>query len=488
MKGGAVMKENNTNNNILLYFLKMVMIFISIDLVISILPSFITSSILGYKYGSEIILELFYALFAIIVMLLFHNSYVFTNKHTKFGKAIKYGIPMLIYSGIYFVVNVIGLKNVIVGNLINIIILCIFIGFAEEFLCRGWLQNEFLERFGDSKKGVVKSILCSSLVFGCMHLINVVTTSQGLVFTLLQVLNAITLGFYLGVIYYKSKNIWSVIFLHAFYDFALFLGEVNLVKDCTVGTLSNDVILANFISIALLSLFWVLSSAYVLKKSNFPDVKASRSKKGNALLLTGVVVFGLLSFIPFENYAEGYDKAYVCYDYEITNIPENHVLHFPYYDTYNMVYEREVTEHVMSDENPNDVKEVIVLNKYNISIWLDTFGTMHIKNNNTGYEKKYEVGISNLEVIENTDAFTILFSKDELESTVYYSDYVIKNNMTNDDEFIDEIVESFLSYDLPLIYELGYLTIEDSEYKYPVFYSENYDYFIIKNGDLYLIK
>ena len=319
-----------------------------------------------------------------------------------------------------------------------------------------------------------------------MHLINVLTTSQGLVFTILQIINATTLGFYLGIIYYKTKNIWSVIFLHAFYDFALFLGEVNMVKDCTTGTLSNDVILANAISIGLLSLFWILSAAYVIKKCNFPDAKASKKKKGNALLITGIVVFGIMSLIPFEALAEGYEDAYVCYEYDITEKPENYTLHFPSYEEYVMEHERESNSLIMSDDG-NDFKEVVVLNKYNISVSLDNFGTLHIKNNNTGYERKFESGITSYEVIENDDVFTILLAKDELETTIYYSDYTIKNNMTNDDSFIDEIVDSFIKYDLPLINEIGYITVDDAEYKYPVFYSES-NYFIIKNGDLFLMQ
>ena len=285
----------------------------------------------------------------------------------------------------------------------------------------------------------------------------------------MQIINATALGFYLGMIYYKTKNIWSVIFIHAFYDFALFLGEVNMVKDCTTGTLSSDVILANTINVGLLSLFWILSSVYVIKKSNFPDEKASRKKSGYALLITGIVVFGIMSLIPFENFADGYEDAYVCYEYDITDKPNNYILHYPSYEEYIMKHERESKSLIMSDDG-NDFKEVIVLNKYNISVFLDKLGVLHIKNNNTGYERKFENGLTSFEVIENDESFTILLSKDKLETTIYFSDYTIKNNMTNDDSFIDEIVESFIQYELPLITEIGYITVNDSEFKYQVFY------------------
>ena len=488
MKGGINMENGNKKQNIVIYFLKMCVLFVIIDFIISLIPGILSSSVLYFKYGVELITELFYGIFALIVMLLHHNSYVFTNKHSKFKDSLKFAIPMLVFSVGKLICNFIGLEGIIPGNFINIIIFCIFIGFAEEFLCRGWLQNEFVERFGDSKKGVIKSIICSSVIFGAMHLVNALTTSQGLLLTVFQVINAMSLGFYLGIIYYKTKNIWSVIFLHAFYDFALLISEVNMVKDCFVGNLSNEFIIASAFNIIMLSAFWIISSILVIKKCNFPDAKASRKKKTNALLLTAVIVFGILGFIPFEEFAEGYDSSYICYEYESYKIEEGYTTHFPHYDKYEMKYEKEEKSLVMSDENTNDVKEVITLNKYNITLELDLFGTLHIINNNTGYEKEFEEDITFFEVIENNDAFTILLSKDTIETTIYYSDYTIKNNMTDEDSFIDEIVDSFISYELPLINEIGYITIGESDYKYPMFYSDTYDYFIIKSGDLYLIK
>ena len=142
------------------YFFLMLLVFVVISFVISLIPSLLTNTVFYYKYGYELIVELFYGVFALIVMLLFKNSYVFTTRHKGFVESLKYGIPILGYAIVYFIYNLLGLDGLIVGNFINIVIYCILIGFAEEFLCRGWLQNEFLERFGDSKVGVIKSIIC----------------------------------------------------------------------------------------------------------------------------------------------------------------------------------------------------------------------------------------------------------------------------------------------------------------------------------------
>ena len=137
MKGGVIVEEKKNKGSLFAFFFKMLAIFVVIDIVIASLPSIITGSILNFKYGTDLLVELFYGIFALIVMLLFHNSYVFTNKHENFKKSLKMGIPILVFALVNFLFNAIGLKDLIYGNLINVVIFCIFIGFAEEFLCRG---------------------------------------------------------------------------------------------------------------------------------------------------------------------------------------------------------------------------------------------------------------------------------------------------------------------------------------------------------------
>ena len=130
--------------------------------------------------------------------------------------------------------------------------------------------------------------MLASSIFALMHAANFLY--QDVFQTIMQIINAFGLGILLGTIYYKTKNIWSVIFLHAAYDFAIFLGEVGYVKDCTYGTLTNSIALVTMIQIFLLGALWILGSIYVLKKCNFPDVKASR-KKNSTIILSRAIIF-----------------------------------------------------------------------------------------------------------------------------------------------------------------------------------------------------
>ena len=44
---------------------------------------------------------------------------------------------------------------------------------------------------------------------------------QTLFETIMQVLQTTSVGILLGAIYFRTKNIWSVVALHGFYDFAI---------------------------------------------------------------------------------------------------------------------------------------------------------------------------------------------------------------------------------------------------------------------------
>ena len=240
--------------NIYFYFITMIVVFIAVNILCQILPNLIAMNINYSKYGSELLFEILFAFIILIVMLLFKNSYVFTEKKMKFKDSVLLGLPMLILIGINLYGSISSLESFNSSNFFNLLLLCIFIGISEEFLCRGWLQNEFIERFGDTKKHIILSIVFSSLIFGLMHISNLLT-GQSLFQTITQILQATSIGILFGSIYYRSKNIWSVIFLHGLYDFSIMLSDINLVKDCTYGTPSTSIALySTFASILISSM------------------------------------------------------------------------------------------------------------------------------------------------------------------------------------------------------------------------------------------
>ncbi len=97
----------------------------------------------------------------------------------------------------------------------------LFIGILEEFLFRGLILNVFLLRVKERNyRELMRAVMGSSLIFGAVHLLNLVTYPNLVKATLVQVEYAVFIGMIFAIVYIRSNNIWVVIFLHFIYDFA----------------------------------------------------------------------------------------------------------------------------------------------------------------------------------------------------------------------------------------------------------------------------
>ena len=104
--------------------------------------------------------------------------------------------------------------------MVNTIIFCISIGLWEETLCRGILLTNMLKKWGKTKKGIITSIIFSSLIFGGLHIITAL--NGNLINSLIQVVYASIMGMFLSTIYIKTKSLWSVIVLHIILNFSAY--------------------------------------------------------------------------------------------------------------------------------------------------------------------------------------------------------------------------------------------------------------------------
>ena len=100
-----------------------------------------------------------------------------------------------------------------------------------------------------------------------MHITNIFQ-GQTVFETVMQIIQATSLGFLLGSIYFRSKNIWAVVFLHTFYDFSFMFPEVNSLKDCTGNNLmSLQAQIGSIYASVILSTIFFISGLIVLRKS-----------------------------------------------------------------------------------------------------------------------------------------------------------------------------------------------------------------------------
>lgn len=107
---------------------------------------------------------------------------------------------------------------------IAIFVACMFaIGLAEETLCRGLVANILLKAFGDNPYGVRFSVLISGILFGLFHLTNLLSGQIDFTGVITQVVLTSAIGMTFTTIYYRTRNLWVVIFIHALNDFAALL-------------------------------------------------------------------------------------------------------------------------------------------------------------------------------------------------------------------------------------------------------------------------
>jgi membrane protease YdiL (CAAX protease family) len=99
----------------------------------------------------------------------------------------------------------------------------ISVGFNEEIYFRG-LALKFLEG-----KGTKKAIICSSVIFGILHIVNVFNGKNTL-YVVLQVLFAFLVGFVLAELVSFTKSLWLVIIWHASHDYISLITQDSLDK------------------------------------------------------------------------------------------------------------------------------------------------------------------------------------------------------------------------------------------------------------------
>lgn len=461
------MEKNKKKHNIIFYTLFMILMFIIVAEIISgvgtvLLAQYFNKIVNFNKYGEQMYFEIAVSLTILIVILLSGNIYIFKCKKEKLSTSLKKGWPLYIIMAFTTLPSVIisilehGIK---IDNLITLTIYCAAIGIYEELLCRGWLQNEFIERFGSNKKGVIKSIVISSFIFGLMHITNL--SIQSPLETLTQIINAIAMGMVLGSIYYKTQNIWSVIILHAVWDYSILFLDHTLLMDCIyVGSPSINYILTSSLTTILLSVYYIISSIIIMRSENtvkndklvFEDNKQTKKK-----LFIVAAIFLVLTFASALLPTEEKDYKLECYDFGQINIDE--------YEIHKIVknkYEIEYNEYKYSFyiENERAIIQNIVTNE-----------TLVLPYNN----------VDIISVIENNGKYLLIINT--LDYNVYYSSFININNMANGKDYLIKISESFEEKHFPSSSFYGYITLEEDSYKYPcliTYYNEMY--IIDKNG------
>ena len=131
------------------------------------------------------------------------------------------------------------------------------VGLFEEYVFRGVLVSALRQRY---QLGAVMTAFISGLMFSLVHLVN--ASNGSLTMTLVQMLEAIGLGFFFAAIYLVTANLWLPILAH---------GAIDAFDTVAFGTLNNTVGMSVWTSLTYAVVFGALG--YWLLKTKRYAVK-----------------------------------------------------------------------------------------------------------------------------------------------------------------------------------------------------------------------
>lgn len=441
--------------NIFLFALGMFILFVLVFLTVHVLLSnFFFETMFSSIHTYDIIGEAILAILAFIVLLFWKNSYVFTQKQEKFLPSLRYGWFYLVM-GVLFMLLYGGSAMNNIPGVINTAIFALLVGIYEEFLCRGWLLNEFLERYGETKKGVWISIIASGVIFGLIHFINV--SSSGVAGTITQVLSASASGILFGFIYYKTKNIWSVVFLHAYWDFTLFLADLAPITEVTMNISATS-------ALAIIgSILLVVSELLVL----IPFRKDVDANVKHGTLFGFALLSCVAYFVSFIITGLGL-IGNIGESYEIGNLEmKEYSITMDNYETYDLNIEVQIA----------DADGSYIPNNYSFSLY-KTNSMLTLKNNITNESVDLEyTGLYDYAMYEFNEYFLLAYVDKDDDGNVFLKyHYLYKDELSNESDYLQIVKNSgFKSLisgggDLCLLNEketgLQYLTVDTTDYGY----------------------
>ncbi|MBI8989355.1 CPBP family intramembrane glutamic endopeptidase [Corynebacterium meridianum] len=155
-----------------------------------------------------------------------------------------------------------GLTAPSVGPVLFFVLGCLMTGLWEELLCRGLIQNTLVDAFGTDRRRTWWSITASSAIFAVMHFVRLITDPHLVVTTTTQVLYAFAIGMLLGVIYHFTRDLVTVILIHAVFNM---LGGVSAVftNPPSGPTPDMPVFAAAILLVALMPAIWIARRMYV---------------------------------------------------------------------------------------------------------------------------------------------------------------------------------------------------------------------------------
>lgn len=145
-------------------------------------------------------------------------------------------------------------------------------GIGEELAHRGIIINFIRDVTGyKSRKGLIISMIVSSVIFGFGHLTNLFFYND-FVGVSGQCIFATGIGFYLAALYARSKNIWFNIILHVLWDLPSVLSELLDGTNHSVSELYDSNTTYILLSTIIEAIVFTLLGLFLIRKKKMPEL------------------------------------------------------------------------------------------------------------------------------------------------------------------------------------------------------------------------
>ncbi len=226
------------------------------------------------SYYTSVLLQ---EVFAIAILLFFAYAAGSLNVLTRKGCGVLHSLEVALFP-LCFAVYVgwgIWMSTTPTGDLqpaweIAVFFVAMFaIAFVEEFAYRGIVADAFLRYYGTSTAGIWKATALSGVIFGASHLLNLIGVAPLGVFV--QVAVAIVIGMLFAAIYFRTGNVWIVVFAHAMLNTSSLLqGALYEMGDSsTINGVVSSFSLANLLP----AIIYGIPVLYLLRKSRHFEIQ-----------------------------------------------------------------------------------------------------------------------------------------------------------------------------------------------------------------------
>lgn len=237
-------KENKFRNGIVRYAGLFTVIVLFVTFGIVFLRDCISNRYATTIVQSAIIYGTFDLLFTLLISVPIILKAGYQNRIGMFrvkgmGVGLLLGVVDLFLGLVYIGISFYGFNHALiqfqgVGVMAAMLFFMLATGVVEEFVDRGILLQVFMDKWKNSRNGMVYSVFASSFVFGLQHIFALVVTylftgeitSDLILNKALHVVFTFIAGIYYATIMIYAKNIWSVAIVHGLYDFVVGLSLV----------------------------------------------------------------------------------------------------------------------------------------------------------------------------------------------------------------------------------------------------------------------